>query len=51
MPDPKKIFKLQRNCFGLLGGSGGMLPGKFFKIRDCSFEIREGRPDELGGGS
>ena len=36
VPDPKNFFEPQsgeENCFGLLGGSGGMLPQKIFKIK------------------
>ena len=34
VPDPKNVFEPhsgEENCFGLLEGSGGMLPRKIFK--------------------
>ena len=36
VPDQKYFFEPQsgeENCLGLLGGSGGMLPRKIFKIK------------------
>ena len=36
MSDPKKFLQPrngEETCFGLLGGSGGMLPQKSFKIK------------------
>ena len=36
MLDPKTFFKPrsgEENCFGLLWGSGGMLPRQIFKIK------------------